>query len=499
MASDVDILVVDDRTENLVAIEAILASDNYRLVRATSGPEALRKILEHDFAVLLIDVVMPGMDGFEVAELAKKRERSRHTPIIFLSAGGWNLDFIYRAYSVGAVDYLPKPIDPDVLRAKVRIFVEMFLKDRCIREQADALRVASEQRYRNLAEAIPQIVWTASADGSIHYFNRRWYEYTGQLAADAAGAGWMSALSPDGIEHQVAAWRSGLASRDVFELECRVRRRDGAYRWHLCRAVPERADHRIVAWLGTFTDCDDINRECETAERAVYARDEFLSIASHELRTPLTTLQLRLQSLKTGGSAADAMPRKLEACLRQSTRLASLVDSLFDFSRITTGKVALHREHLDLVAAARETVARLGELAALSGATVSIEADGAVRGYWDRLRIEQIIENLVSNAVKYASHQPITVSVAASGDVARLAVTDHGPGIAPADLDRIFGPFERASSTVSYAGMGLGLFIAREYAPAHGGTIAVASVPGERTTFTVELPVGELAAGPSEP
>ncbi len=486
MASDVDILVVDDRTENLVAIEAILASDNYRLVRATSGPEALRKILEHDFAVLLIDVVMPGMDGFEVAELAKKRERSRHTPIIFLSAGGWNLDFIYRAYSVGAVDYLPKPIDPDVLRAKVRIFVEMFLKDRCIREQADALRVASEQRYRNLAEAIPQIVWTASADGSIHYFNRRWYEYTGQLAADAAGAGWMSALSPDGIEHQVAAWRSGLASRDVFELECRVRRRDGAYRWHLCRAVPERADHRIVAWLGTFTDCDDIKRECETAERAVYARDEFLSIASHELRTPLTTLQLRLKALQNG--ADDAIAHRIDACLRQSTRLVTLVDSLFDFSRITTGRLGLHYESFDLVESAREAAARLDELAILAGASVEVRSHGAVRGRWDRLRVEQVIENLLSNAIKYAAGQPITVAVEARGDVAQVAVSDRGPGIACDDLARIFEPFERASSNVACAGMGLGLFIAREYTSAHGGKIEVASVPGEGTTFTVELP-----------
>jgi PAS domain S-box-containing protein len=491
MASDVDILVVDDRPENLVAVEAILSGDNYRLVTASSGPDALRRILEQDFAVLLIDVVMPGMDGFEVAELAKQRERSRHTPIIFLSAGGWNMDFIYRAYSVGAVDYLAKPINPDMLRAKVRIFVDLFVKDRCIREQAEALRVASEQRYRNLAEAIPQIVWTATADGSITYFNRRWAEYTGQPAADAAGDGWMSALAADDVERHAAAWRDGVSRGDVFELECRVRGGDGAYRWHLCRAVPEIEGGRIVAWLGTFTDCDAIKRECEIAERAVYARDEFLSVASHELRTPLSTLLLRLKSLHRLDVASEA--RKVDACLRQSTRLVTLVDSLFDFSRITTGRLGLQYESFDLVESAREAAARLDEHAALAGARVEICADRAVRGRWDRLRVEQVIENLLSNAIKYAAGQPITVAIDTHGDLARLAVSDRGPGIARSDLARIFEPFERASSTVAYAGMGLGLFIAREYAAAHGGTIAVSSVPGEGTTFTVELPRAEAS------
>jgi PAS domain S-box-containing protein len=487
MASDVDILVVDDRPENLVAIEAILSCENYRLVTASSGPDALRRILEQDFAVLLIDAVMPGMDGFEVAELAKQRERTRHTPIIFLSAGGWNMDFIYRAYSVGAVDYLPKPIEPDVLRAKVRIFVDLFIKDRCIREQAEALRVASEQRYRNLAEAIPQIVWTASGAGSITYFNRRWFEYTGQSATEAVGDGWMSAICADDLERHAAAWRDGVAGGGVFELECRVRGQDGAYRWHLCRAVPELENGRIVAWLGTFTDCDAIKRECETAERAVYARDEFLSVASHELRTPLTTLLLRLKSLKAGESEA----RKVDACLRQSTRLVTLVDSLFDFSRITTGRLGLQYESFDLVESARETAARLDQLAEHAGASVEVLSDGAVRGRWDRLRVEQVIENLLSNAIKYAAGQPITVAVDTRGEVARVAVSDRGPGIASEDLERIFEPFERASSNVAYAGMGLGLFIAREYAAAHGGTIAVASAPGEGTTFTVELPRAE--------
>jgi len=477
---------VDDRAENLLAIEAILATQQYRLVRATSGPEALGKILEHDFAVILIDVVMPGMDGFAVVELVKRRERSRHVPIIFLSAAGSKMDFIYRAYSVGAVDYLMKPIEADVLRAKVAIFVELFRKDRHIREQAEALRIAErhmhEQRYRNLAEAIPQIVWTAAADGEITYCNRHWYGYTGLRADQAHNRHWLASIAPEDAPAWTAGWRAGLSGTRVFELECRLRRHDDVYRWHLCRAVPETENGRIVAWLGTFTDCDDL-------KRAVQARDEFLSIASHELRTPLTTLQLQLQSLERGlAGAPDVISRKLDSCLRQGGRLVTLVDSLFDFSRITSGKLTLNRQHFDLATAVREVATRLAELAARSGTTVSVEAERVIEGFWDRLRIEQVIENLVNNAIKYGANSPVTLVVTADDQTARIAVTDRGPGIPTEDLPRIFGPFERATSHVSFSGLGLGLYIAREYTGAHGGTIAASSVPGKSTTFTIALP-----------
>ncbi len=517
MADQVDILVVDDRHEHLLAIESLLACDAYNLVCATSGADALRRLLERDFAVILVDVVMPGMDGFELAKVLKQRERSRYTPIIFLTAGGSNIDFIYRGYSVGAVDYLMKPIDGDVLRAKVAIFVELFRKDRRIREQAEALRAAerrereleltairnaNEQRYRNLAEAIPQIVWTASPDGAFTYFNRRWYEYTGQAAADAKGWGWMTVVAPGDAEGCAAGWRQGLASRRVFEFECRLVHRSGALGWHLCRAVPELGnDDQVVGWLGTFTDCDDLKRACDTAERAVRARDEFLSIASHELRTPLTTLLLRLKTLQGAvakGADPSAMGPKVDTSLRQGSRLVNLVDSLFDFSRLTTGTLTLHREWLDLGELARDVVERMHELAEIGGVAVHVEIDGEVSGEWDRLRIEQIVENLVGNAIKYAGNGRISLAVCHSDDAARITVADHGPGIDRADLERIFGPFERATSTLGYGGLGLGLYIAREYTAAHGGTISVSSVPGSGATFVVELPRSISVGGPYE-
>ena len=413
MAGDVPILVVDDREENLVAVESVLAGAGYELVTATSGSVALKHVLDRDFGAILVDVMMPRMDGFELVTIIKQRERSRHTPIIFLTAGAPDLEHIYRGYSVGAVDYMTKPLDPDVLRAKVAIFADLFRKDRRIVAQSEALRVASEQRYRNLAEAIPQIVWTASPDGAMTYFNRRWSEQTGQDLDAATGWGWLATIHPEDAERCTQTWRDGVATGSLFQLECRLRARDG-YRWHLGRAVPELGPSGIVAWLGTFTDFDELHRAYDAAERAIHTRDEFLSIASHELRTPLTTLQLRLHSLKRDllrevtGSETE---RKLDATLRQGHRLMSLVDSLLDVSRITTGRIRLNRETFDVIAAIRELVQRFTEVAAMASVTLELRAEGVLEGSWDRLRVEQIVENLVTNALKYAPKAPVEITV----------------------------------------------------------------------------------------
>jgi PAS domain S-box-containing protein len=485
--ADVPILVVDDRAENLVAAESVLAGHGYEIVTATSGSAALKHVLDQDFGAILVDVVMPDMDGFELVTIVKQRGRSRHTPIIFLTADAPDLEHIYRGYSVGAVDYMTKPLDPDVLRAKVAIFADLFRKDRRIEAQQEALRVAHEQRYRNLAEAIPQIVWTATPEGAMTYFNRRWSEQTGQDLDAATGWGWLAVLHPDDAERCTKIWRDGVAAGSVFQLECRLRDHD-AHRWHLGRAVPELGPSGIVAWLGTFTDFDELHRAYDAAERAIHTRDEFLSIASHELRTPLTTLQLRLYSLKRDLLPNAETERKLDATLRQGHRLMNLVDSLLDVSRITTGKITLHRETFDLIAAIRELVQRFAEVAAMAGVTLELHADGVLEGSWDRLRVEQIAENLVTNALKYAPRAPVDITVNALPTGAMLVVRDRGPGIDEIDRERIFGPFERAVSPRNFGGLGLGLFIARQNAEAHGGTVTVDSQRGTGTTFVVELP-----------
>ncbi len=240
-----------------------------------------------------------------------------------------------------------------------------------------------------------------------------------------------------------------------------------------------------------------------TAQAAVAGRDEFLSIASHELRTPLTALKLAVQNLKRVlGEAAGATGRRtLEAAERQAARLETLVAALLDVSRIQAGRLDLSFEEVDLGALVQETVAQFEEHFAQSGCPVTVRSAGPLKGQWDRLRLGQVVTNLLSNAVKYGEGKPIEIAVQGEGEWARLSVRDHGIGLGPEVQRRLFQRFERAASSRNYGGLGLGLYIARRIAEAHGGTVRVHSAPGEGSTFTLELPLGgpSLAAAAHAP
>jgi PAS domain S-box-containing protein len=494
----VDILLVDDRAEDLVVLSTILEGPSYNIVTARSGPEALKRLLEQDFAVILVDVLMPTMDGFELATLIKKRERSCDIPLIFLTAAGSDVTKIYQGYALGAVDYLPKPVDPDVVRAKVAIFAELYRRARRLEAQSKALReaerrerelqitelkLAAERRYTNLAEAIPQMVWTAGAKGDLQYANRRFSEYTGLDLDVARGEGWLAVVHPDDAPQCVQGWRDAVERGTVYEGEFRLlRKSDGAYRWHISRAFPERtAEGEIVAWLGTHTDSEDY-------KQAIRARDEFLSIASHELRTPLTALKLRLQALLYAKGLDEKLEKKLESAARQTQRLERLIDNLLDISRITTGHLELEPEDLELAEVAHEVVERLRDEATAVGSQIQFEATSPASGHWDRLRIEQVVTNLLSNALKYGEGRPIVVRVSNDEKWAEITVRDRGMGIAEQDLERIFDQFERAANRRAPGGLGMGLYITRQIVEAHRGKIQVESKNGEGSVFRVKLP-----------
>jgi len=261
------ILLVDDQPKNLLALSAMLEPLGQEVVQASSGKEALRHLLRDEFALVLLDVQMPVLDGYEVAELIRGRERSRAVPIIFLTAIHRDQRLVARAYTVGAVDYILKPIDPEILRGKVAVFIELYQKGQIISRQAEELKRAterefadfrrlSEHRYTMLAESMPQIVWTTDRQGQLSYVNGRWFECAGLPQTEEVD--WHSIVHPSEAAEFTRGFAEALAEERAWEAEFRLGNvSERRFRWHLVRMLPERdATAAVTAWVGTCTDID---------------------------------------------------------------------------------------------------------------------------------------------------------------------------------------------------------------------------------------------------
>jgi PAS domain S-box-containing protein len=275
-----NILLVDDRPQNLLALQAILEPLGQNLVQAQSGEEALRLLLVEDFALLILDVMMPGLDGLETARLIKEREKTRHIPIILLTAFSQQDHAVFKGYDVGAVDYITKPVHPDILRSKVVVFVDLWRKTEQLRRQTEILaqvekrervraveeqRRLGERRYQELAESMPQIVWTTDAHGRVAYCNHRCAVLTGVNSDTVRERGWQVVLHPEDADRFVQGWalavRVGKSYEASHRLKCGA---DNTYRWHLWRALPLRdSSGQISSWIGTSTDIDDQRRRSD--------------------------------------------------------------------------------------------------------------------------------------------------------------------------------------------------------------------------------------------
>lgn len=493
------ILAVDDHEPNLLALEAIIG-DLGELVKAHSGEEALWHLLRGEFALILLDVQMPVIDGFETARLIKERERSRFIPIVFLTARSRDTSHVFQGYAHGAVDYVLKPFAPEILRSKVSVFVDLYLKEAQLKRQEALLRQReretlereSAHRYRLLSDAMPLCVFFAAPDGEFRYGNRAWTELSG-LPAEAVHDLWNSeVVHPEERKESDATWREAVQEGLPLEMQLRLHRyRDQNYRWHLVRGVPERNERgTTIGWIVTATDIDDQKRAEEALARASAAKDAFLAAASHELRTPLAAakMQVQLAQRKYSRELAQGPLRALEGLGRQVDRMTKLVSDLLDVSRLLTGRLSLELEDFDLVPLLNATCERLQSLSAEHRLHLVVPERLLMRG--DPGRIEQVLTNLVSNAIRY-SPQGGTVELRAvweQGEVV-LQVRDQGVGIPAEKLGLIFERFGQAHGA-RYGGLGLGLTISQGIIEQHGGRIWAESdgVDGAGSTFHVRLP-----------
>ncbi|MEO8878549.1 MAG: response regulator [Polyangiaceae bacterium] len=499
------ILLVDDHPQNLLALEAILSPFGHDLVKAASGDEALKALLAQEFALILLDVQMPGIDGFETAQLIRSHQRTAHIPIIFITAIQRSPSHIYRGYASGAVDYIVKPFDAEVLSSKVAVFVELYQKTRLIKQQAKQLHdqqvVSLELRYRRLTEALTMPMWAERANGETYYANPAFLEYIGRDLFSARGFATPGLVHPDDMP-KVTFETMRSPQLDAFQLEVRLQRADGVFHWHLVRSIRE---HEGKGRIVIATDIDDRRRSEDAladlverersaraeAEEANHAKDAFLATVSHELRTPLNAILGWAQLLMAGQLEPAQRQRAIETIERNAKAQSRLISDLFDVSRIVTGKISLEMRPVDLRTIVKDVVESLQPTVEAKGITIDVrleKLDSPISG--DAARLQQVIWNLLTNSVKFGAKR-VDVAVERGASHLSISVTDDGQGIAKDFIPHVFDKFEQADSrsTRMQGGLGLGLSIVRHIVEMHGGSVTAESEgPGKGARFVVRLP-----------
>ncbi|WP_060513296.1 hybrid sensor histidine kinase/response regulator [Pseudomonas sp. NBRC 111124] len=388
------LLIVDDLPENLLALAALIQGEDREVHEAQSAEAALSLLLEHEFALAILDVQMPGMNGFELAELMRGTEKTRNIPIVFVTAAGREMNYAFKGYESGAVDFLHKPLDTLAVKSKVSVFVDLYRQRKVLDRQLQALERSRQEQELLLAQL------------------------------------------------QVA--RGEL-------------------------------------------------------EHAVRMRDDFMSIVAHEVRTPLNglILEAQLRKMHLGRGNLEAFnPDKLQAMVerdeRQINSLIRLVEDMLDVSRIRTGKLSLRPKTFDLSQLVRGLVENFAAQATALETSIELQRCESLTGVWDEFRIEQVLANLLSNALRYGERRPVHVQLFEQDGMAAVQVRDYGIGISASNQQRIFQQFERVATQQASNGLGLGLYISEQIVQAHGGRIQVESDVGKGSTFTLLLPLAEV-------
>ena len=547
------ILLVDDRPENLLALEALLEPLHADLVRANSGDEALKRILSREFAVILLDVQMPGLNGFETAKLIKAREKSRFIPIIFLTAISKDEQFVFEGYSVGAVDYMFKPFPPDVLRSKVSVFMDLYYKQQQIKEQEQRLRDSerrelelrhmarlgeTEAQMAEVVDSAMDAIITFDAGQRITRFNaaaERLFccaaaeaigrsidefftpkfteEYLATICAVSAATKADPAVGQDSRSARVESYTGLRHGGEQVPLEASISclelpagrtytliARDVTER----RAAEEALRSQAVSLASSAAELTALNEELHRRqaelERAMTARNRFYASMSHELRTPINAIigynTLLLDHIY--GPLNEKQQRGIERTHKAAKHLLELVNDILDLSKIEAGKMEVDLQQVEFPHLVEDLFVTVQPLADEKGSQLNMTMEGGPRTIIsDPRRLRQILLNLLSNAIKFGDGKPIDVVCrpAEEGQF-EIEVTDRGQGILPEDVSRIFDEFIQLSrpkrpqgGPPQQEGTGLGLPISRGLAKLLGGSLQVESTPGEGSTFRLVVPM----------
>jgi PAS domain S-box-containing protein len=509
----IKILLVDDTPENLVSLEATLSGLGEELVLASSGKEALRHVLNDDFAAILLDVRMPDMDGFETAELIRSRPRSREIPILFLT-GYRNEEHLFRGYDLGAVDFLFKPIVPEVLRSKVSVFVELSRGNAKLKEQADELRKQAEvlrkaeQRFRSLLEAAPDAMVMCREDGEVIMVNSRTQALFNCDRDKLISRNIRSLVPGWGIRVVACDEELGLAAveplekgvelvalpegREPFPVEITfspLHTEEGLVITSAIRDISERKKtEEQVRQLNANLEERVLDRT-EALMRSNEELQQFAYVASHDLQEPLRTVSVYAQLLakRYRGQLQGDADQFIRFIVEGAGHMQTLIHDLLDFSRVDArGADFFTRINCETVL--DDAIRNLRSLIEESGAVVTRDPLPALAG--DAVQLTRLFQNLLVNSIKYRGENIPRIHVAAEARDGEwcFSVTDNGIGIEPKYAEKIFGIFKCLQPRDKSSGSGMGLAICRKILSRHNGRIWVESELGKGATFYFTLP-----------
>jgi PAS domain S-box-containing protein len=514
------ILIVDDLPEKLLVLETVLADLGQEIVTARSGPEALQQVLRKDFAVILMDVEMPGMDGIETAAMIRQRRKSAHTPIIFVTAFADDLRTT-QGYSLGAVDYMLSPVVPEILRTKVKVFVDLhrmtlevrrhaeeriaLAREQAAREAAERSAAAlreSEERFRLASEAVTGFIYEVDVRTGGFAVSPGMFDLLGFFPAEAESLDWWENRV---VEEDIGALRTARQialgpTSPTYRHQYRVRHRDGrlVYVWDQGVVVRNHSGV-IVRFVGNVVDVTEQKRAEQALADANRRKDEFLSMLAHELRNPLAPIRNAVALLRLQDAQYASLRPVRELIDRNVGQLVRLVDDLLDVSRINHGKIRVEREPLDLRTVVAQAVEMSMPLIESRSHRLSVSVtDEPLRVSGDLTRLTQVVANLLNNAAKYTEDGgQIWIAMVREHDDAVVRIRDTGVGLTGDMLETVFEPFTQVERSLdrSEGGLGIGLTLARRLVEMHDGKLSARSDgSGRGSEFIVSLPVWKPAS-----
>jgi PAS domain S-box-containing protein len=507
----VPILVIDDNPSKRFALTSVLVELGYDIVEADSGPAGLRCVMSQNFAVILLDVRMPGMDGFETAALIRQRRESEMTPIIFVTAYSSD-EFSADRYVEGAVDFMFAPIEPDELRAKVSVFANLYLQAERLASQARAVK-ASADHLTLLTDAAPVGIFQTDTENRYVYTNPCWSSLTGISAEDALGQPWdciLHSSQRDRVSEEVAS--RDLDPKNLFR-RFEIRPPDSEARTVLVssKSVPGPGGG-VIGGVGTLSDVtDEVKAEAalsaarDEATQASQMKSDFLANMSHEIRTPMNGVMGMAELLLE--TNLNEQQRDLAQTVRDSgDALLSIINDILDFSKIEAGMLQIEKVRFDVRTTVADVVDLLGAAATRKALTFRAAVDSSVPPVidGDPGRVRQILINLIGNAIKFTATGEIVVRVTLDDSgpevILRFEVSDTGVGVPPDKIATIFQPFVQADSSTAreYGGTGLGLAICSQLVWLMGGDCGLISATGTGSTFWFTIPASVRPPQPAD-